>query len=441
VLVHRDGHTPSLFASRDTRIATDDQGMYRAFGLAPGRYLAAVVPATELGGEQRVPASDEIDRIFQELRQGTLRAAASPAGTPSPEAPRRFAWAPVYHPGTATRANAIVVEVGAGEERSGVDIALAPVPVARLRGQVHNPGGPVSGIQLWLAATAAGTPVSFSAPVLSARPGPDGRFMYSNVPPGEYTITARVTAPEPLFATTSVLVDGRDVESVTLTLQPSMSLSGRLELAGDGPPPVADLAALRLTLQPPPALRGSTVINGTSFGRSFTAAGAFRPDGTFDIRGILPGEYQPAMTLPAAGGWWLRSVEVGGRDVLDGSLTFQAASLTGAVVTLTNRHTQLSGRLVTSTGEPALDYHVVVISADRSHWLPGARRTRATRPDTDGRFVVSDLPAGSYLLIALDDLDPADLDDLAFLASLAPGGVPIAIADGQRAVQDIRIAR
>ncbi|HUF48256.1 MAG TPA: carboxypeptidase-like regulatory domain-containing protein [Vicinamibacterales bacterium] len=443
ILVFRPSQAPSLLASRDSRIVTDDQGAYRAFGLAPGRYFVAAVPASELGGEARAPASAEIDRIFQELRQRTNPPVmpANPTPEPARESPRKFTWAPLYHPGTPNRALAQVVDVGIGEERAGVDVALVAVPAAHVQGVVVNPGGPVEGIQVSIAGSMAPTPSSLNAPILTERPGPDGRFRYTNVPPGDYTLTARVLRPEPLFATAEVTVDGRDIDAVTLTLQPAMTFSGHAELVGDGPPPVDDLAKLRLSLQPPPGLGGSSSLNGTSFGRSFPAAGQFAADGTFEVRGILPGEYRPTVTLPSAGGWWLRSVIIGGRDVLDTPLIFRATSVTGAVLTFTNRRSQLSGRLLSSEGQPALDYHVVVVSADREHWLPRARRTRATRPDTEGGFVVSDLPAGSYLLVALDDLDPADLDDPAFLATLAPGGIPIEIADGASVVQDVRIAR
>jgi hypothetical protein len=59
-----------------------------------------------------------------------------------------------------------------------------------------------------------------------------------------------------------------------------------------------------------------------------------------------------------------------------------------------------------------------------------------TRPADDGLFVVRGLPGGAYLLVALDDLDPLDLDDPTFLAALAPGGIAIEIADGASVVQD-----
>jgi hypothetical protein len=330
--------------------------------------------------------------------------------------------------------------VAAGDERDDVDVTLAPVAAARLAGVVSNPGGTLQGVQLSIASASAPIPLTTNAATLSQRPGPDGRFLYTNVPPGEYTIVARVLRPEPLFAIADATVDGRDVDGLTLTLQPGLRLSGRAEFVGDSPPPVDDLATLRLVLQST-APGGSAAVNATVYGRNFGASGQFEKDGTFEVRGILPGQYRPNVTLPAEGGWWLRSMMIDGRDALDIPLVFRSNDIAGATLTFTNRRAQLSGRIQAADGQPAVDYHVVVISAEPEHWLPHARRTRVTRPDDEGGFVVEDLPGGSYLLVALDDLGAADLDDPAFLTQIAAGGIRVVVPEGARVEQEVRIAR
>jgi hypothetical protein len=101
--------------------------------------------------------------------------------------------------------------------------------------------------------------------------------------------------------------------------------------------------------------------------------------------------------------------------------------------------TELSGTLWTGEGQAAVDYYIVAMSTDRTMWRPRSRRVLSVRPATDGRFVFADPPAGEYLLIALTDLDPIDLGDPSFLDQLAPGGVRVTIAEGQKNVQDLRI--
>jgi hypothetical protein len=72
-------------------------------------------------------------------------------------------------------------------------------------------------------------------------------------------------------------------------------------------------------------------------------------------------------------------------------------------------------------------------------WQPRSRRILFARPATDGRFVFVDPPAGEYLIAALGDLDPLDLQDVAFLEQIAPSAVKIAVKEGERKVQDLRI--
>jgi uncharacterized protein (DUF2141 family) len=444
ILVTRPRDVPSLMAARDTRLVTDDRGQYRAFGLAPGEYLVAALPPSGMAGDLRASGSAEIDAILQELqRRGGGAAPPAPARTApdaTPESPSRVTYAPVYHPATHLRPQAAVIAVDAGDERPGIDIRLAPTPAVSLEGTVLHPGGQVQGVQLAISGAGTPVPMGMNVPVMSQRPGPDGRFRYTNVPPGRYTLTARVLQPEALFARAEIDVGGQDVTGLVLALQPALTFSGVIRFAGDGAPPIVELSKLRVVLQPASGPTGASVLNNTAFGQSFTASGQSDSAGAFEVRGILPGTYRTSITLPAPSGWWLRSAVAGGRDVLDEPLTFESTGVSGAVLTFTNQHSVLSGTLQTPDGQPAVDYHVVVISADRSHWLPGARRTRLTRPDSDGRFTFADLPAGSYLVVALDDVDPSELDDARYLAQLAPGGVPVTVADGASTVQDLRIS-
>ena len=135
---------------------------------------------------------------------------------------------------------------------------------------------------------------------------------------------------------------------------------------------------------------------------TFVPGGASRRDGSFEIDGVPAGTY--GMTSPLAEtGWWLRSVVVGGRDILDFPLELgPAGDVNGVVATFTDVHTELSGSLQSAANIPASDYFVVVFSADRTFWRPASRRIRFTRPGTDGRFALRDLPAGDYLIARAD---------------------------------------
>jgi hypothetical protein len=184
-------------------------------------------------------------------------------------------------------------------------------------------------------------------------------------------------------------------------------------------------------------MRLVTVGGTPTFGR--LASGV--PGGTFEFNDVLPGSYTIQPVLPDAV-WWLRSVIVDGRDVLDAPLELGGSlQVSGAVATFTDRHTELSGTVRSAANAPLPDGHVVIFSADRTFWRAGSRRVQSVRTGADGRFAVRDLPAGEYLVAAVSDVDAARLADAAFLESLLPAAVPLRLGDGERKSQDLTIVR
>jgi hypothetical protein len=184
----------------------------------------------------------------------------------------------------------------------------------------------------------------------------------------------------------------------------------------------------------------------TLIGNTFSAVPAFTigPDGSFSGSNIAPGAYTLVATLPASmqQKWWLRSAVTEGRDLLDGLVqVLPGEAFPDVVLTFTDQHSELSGALQSPGGAAAPEYFVVVFPESRALWTPNARRIQSTRPATDGRFVVRDLPAGDYLMAALIDLEPGDLDDAKFLEALVPAAVPVHLADGEKTVKDLRVAR
>jgi hypothetical protein len=110
-----------------------------------------------------------------------------------------------------------------------------------------------------------------------------------------------------------------------------------------------------------------------------------------------------------------------------------------AVLTFTNRYTQLTGTLQTPAGQPAPDYVVIAFPADRTLWRPRARRIQTTRPDTAGLFTFRGLPPGDYRIAALTDIEPDQSYDPGFLATLVPASIALTLKPGESRRQDLRI--
>jgi hypothetical protein len=384
---------------------TDDLGAYRLFGLAPGEYVLMATARPIGPGEIRMTTAQQ----------------AAPAPT--------VTYAPVFYPGALSAADAVPIVVGAGEERSGVDLPLQLVRTARIEGVVAAPNGagPLPDVLM-----VPSEPLMAGPPTLSfnrARPDADGRFFFSGLAPGTYTVSARMPSG-PFWASADVTVDGENVSGVSLNLQPGLTISGRVVLEGTRAAP-PDLSSVRVSLTP--GASGMTLV-----GAKDGTEGGVDAQGRFTLTNVAPGKYRLDAQMGA--NWTLKSAVVNGKDTLDSPVDVGPNDrASAAVLTFTDQSQEIAGTLQDAAGRPAPDFTIVVFPADRALWT-AARRIRTCRPGTDGRFVVRGLPAGEYRIAALVDLAPGEATDPAVLDDLVPASVTLSLREGERKVQDLRMA-
>jgi hypothetical protein len=277
--------------------------------------------------------------------------------------------------------------------------------------------------------------------LLPMRPKPDGSFSFTGVAPGQYVVVATTGAPgrgapptSGLWATADVSVNGADVSGIALSLQPGMTLSGRVAFDGTTATPPTDLTGVRVSISP--SLSGSQV----SVGVLSTSASK---DGTFTLTGLMPGRYtlraSPAVADSRAG-WIFKASIVNGRDAADDPFELRGGeSIADAVITFTDQASELSGTLKDASGRPAPDYFIITFPEDRALWKSSPRRIQQVRPASDGKFVFRNLLPGNYLMAAVTDVESGQSADPAFLEQLVAGAIKIALGEGEKKTQDIQI--
>jgi hypothetical protein len=444
---------------------TDDRGVYRIYGLAPGDYVVSTSPRN-LSGDVRPITEAEIRWGQQQLQASGVPAAtsgATPATAAGPPKPgQSVAYTPVYYPGTADPAGATAITLTAGQERSGVDFSIQLVATARIDGAVVDQNGqPPQSAQINLVSKAdatalIGDPFFMLDSMMSARSAvADGKFSLAGVRPGEYTLTARAVprgaGPAPaagpvggggappamtMWASTDISVNGVDQSDLTLRLEPGMLLSGRVAFDGASPPP-ADLSRVMIRLSTAPSPSGVTI----SVNVPSAPAAA---DGTFKLDGVTPGRYFLSASAPAAPGvtWFPRSAMVGGVDAADVPFEVRPEQdIANIAVTFTDKMAELSGTLLDASGHPTPEFSIFLFPTDRALWLQRSRRLRPpVHVGTDGKFKLTNLLAGEYYLAALADFEPNDYSMAAFLDQVAAGAMKVTIAEGEKKVQDLKIS-
>lgn len=498
---------------------TDDRGMFRLYGLPPGEYAVIAQPRFT-AGEVRAMTDNEIRAVMLAVQQQqAARAAAqnaqtsvggvygaptpsptpTPTPTPTPDPSKiTVAYAPVYYPGSTVASGASIVAVGAGEERGGIDFALRIVRTAKIEGQVIVPAGiQPQNVQMMMMPTSqmgGGIAMAGLEQIAAQRvtPDRDGKFTYTSVAPGSYTISARAVKPgngaqvpppppppppppganvgfavravtvggsgnlddvvlpmammgDPTatqyWAQADVPVDGAPISGVTLALQPGMTVTGKVEFRSSNARPGADFRSVQLMLLPVATSSGPRLNLGTP-------AVQIDDKGQFTVTGVTPGRYRITGNVAAGGNqgpsmgppWRLGSAVVKGRDILDFPLDVGPGDdINGAVVTFIDATQDISGTLQDASGRPATDYTIIAFPADKTMWA-ATRRIKTARPATDGKFALQNLPAGDYLLAAIADLTPSESTDPAFLEQAAPAAVKITLGPGEKKTQDLRIS-
>jgi hypothetical protein len=262
---------------------------------------------------------------------------------------------------------------------------------------------------------------------LRAATRPDGSFAIPNVTPGRYTIIARSgEGPEQATALQPLLIAG-DV-TVALAPTPGVDVGGTVTIeSATGQVPRA-YQGFRIALRP--------------IGAAASLPGNARPSpvddkGAFTIAGVIPGEYLVDVTAPQ--GWVMKTVYLDGADATDRPIEVRASSLRGLNVIFSDRVSTLSGTVRAEGDASPAGLTVVAFPSDEALWFPESRHIRTARADQAGSYRMAGLPPGDYFVAAVDDVEPGEWYDPAFLEQLKTGAVRVRVNEGDQQSRDLKV--
>jgi hypothetical protein len=438
--VSKRGDEKVFVTSRTMPSMTDERGAYRIFGLATGDYaVGAVAIATPSGPQSVIQLGDaDVDRALREARD--------PSGVARPvEPPHQIGLAATYFPSTPDGANAETISVTAGEERAGVNVQLRLAPMARITGSVSIADGqPLpSGIQILL--TPLGPAINslgFRPPAGTARLDPQGRFSYASIPPGSYVLSARTSSTQgsdttsgPLWAIVNLTIAGTD-QDIPVTLRPGATLRGRVIFDRRADSPKPNSSDIKLSIQA--ASPGAGVTLGAP-------SASINSDNQFELRGVAPGTYRLAASVAGKSGtvWSFKSADLSGHDVSETPFQIvNGQAIDGLNVTLTDRPTEVLGRVQSAQGLPTNEIFVVIAATDKAWWYSQSRRIAAVKPDNLGGYSARGLPPGEYFVSALTDLEPGEWLEYSLLQQLANSSpIRVTLAAGEKKSVDLRLSK
>jgi hypothetical protein len=469
---------------------TDDHGMYRLAGLVPARYVIQV-PSVQMSA----PAGTRIAAPSGNAAEGALdvddqRLVIGRFPLPPPRAGgRTMTYGITYHPNGSSLAQATTIDLKFGETQQNVDLTLAPVPAVRVSGTVEGPAAALANRTARLLPAGLEN-LGLGGEIATALVASDGAFTFLNVPAGAYTLEVPATfnelsmragpsstggsvgfggnagfpTPPPAgglsrssggldtipgvsFGTAqvqpasdvthvgrmSLTVGDAPITGVIVRLSPMGTLKGRLVLEPDPSKPApATPSYLFITLDP--------ASGQVSLGMPRTQV----PGGgslEFEVPGVQPGEYW----IRARNDTWLaKSIVWHGREYIDRPIdTAGVDDLSGLVITMTTARPELTGTVRMSDGsEPAAGL-VIAFPADPAQRINtgfAPTRLQSAPLQNNGVFRFTSLPAGSYLVAAIDRPHIATWRDPAFLSEIERQARRVTLTWGQTTSQDLTMA-
>jgi hypothetical protein len=232
------------------------------------------------------------------------------------------------------------------------------------------------------------------------------------------------------MATIPLTVANEDVSGLTVVASRGASLSGTV-VAAEGS--VAKLSTNQIQIV-------AQAANGQFLpGPLGNRPAGVEADGTFELTGLTGQKFIRVNGLPQE--WTLKAVLLNGADVTDSALEFRGSTQNaGLQIIVTDKVSDLNGKVTTAKGEVTRDYTVVVFPDDPMKWAFPSRYVKTARADQQGQFRIRALPPDDrYLAVAVDYLEDGEGTDPQFLEQIKDRATHFTMGDGEAKSLDLKL--
>ena len=358
-------------------------------------------------------------------------------------------YATTFHPSVATLADATIISLKSGDERTGADVQVHPVTMRPVSGSVVGPNGPEPNFAVHLIPEyAASQPLerTFAAAVTAS--GANGTFVFPAVPPGQYVLKAwrlpqvlsigRDAMPPDttLWGEMPVSVGETPVAGLAIGLHPGAVLAGHVEFNGSAPMPMpAQIQTfISRSFEPPWPLA-----LGNMMGSRVSA------QGDFVVQGQPPGKYFANFAnafVPQR--WYLESATLNGKDLITSPFLVEGGPVNGIALTFTDHRTEVTGLVQNARGDADADAGVLVFPADYRTWMQNglpAQAAHLVSPSQTGMYSIVGLPPAEYLFVAAPEDMLTNWRRPETIEVLATQATRVALARGDVKHIDLRTRR
>jgi protocatechuate 3,4-dioxygenase beta subunit len=337
---------------------TDDRGIYRLYGIAPGRYTLSVGVSPQ---------------------DGMVRVGMASHGY----------YPKTFYPGETDIKKASVIEVTEGGEIKDVDIKLGKAAKGfSASGRVidADTGRPVPNVMIGYGTYNPADNRMMSFGYGQTRTDARGQFILEGIVPGRFA--AFVWTEDGTYSDAAKFeITDSDVSGLELKLRRGATISGTVQLEGS-----MDKSVLARLSQLSIGVSVQTKLLGVPEGRPAT----INPDGSFRLTGLPPGRaslflygYPPPKDIRVA------RVERDGAPQPNGIEITPGAEITNVRVIFEYGSATIRGQLRVENGELP-DGARVFVFVLKSGAEPNTRPAAYTQADARGRFIIEGLATGEY---------------------------------------------